>query len=228
VINPSDIIQNKHGRFYPYKGGYAPSQTTYEKSLANDGLIWWRGNVGNAEADRIMEEASDLGTAVHELTENVEKGGILYHEDPLVVQLADSYLKWVETAVEDVLGIEVPLVGELDGMAYGGTIDRIYRLKTGEIAIVDIKTSKQCSPSMGRQLAGLDNLLAQSPMLDGIVAKLTIVRLKIVRLKKDDPTKPPQVKDYTADYEKNIKVCRNNLENYYLTRANEIPEMNNE
>lgn len=217
-----EVLQNSKGRFYPYKGGYVPSVTTVLKCLNNEGLNYWRGMVGNAEADRISKEASDLGTEVHNLTQRVEEGGLLFHENPLVEQLTETYMEWVQTAVEDVLAIEVPLVGELYEMDYGGTIDRIYRLKTGKICIVDIKTSKKCNPGMGYQLAGLARLLAQSDMLDDIIGELDDVSCKIVRLRKDEPTKLPQVKQY--DYSENIEVFRNNLSNYYLTRANEIPK----
>lgn len=223
-----NIIQNDKGRFYLYKDRYVPSVTTVLKCLNNEGLNRWRGRVGNVEADRVSEEARDFGQEVHTLTQEVEDGGLLDHENPLVVQLAERYLDWVETAVEGVLGIEVPLVGELDGMAYGGTVDRVYRLKTGEIAIVDIKTSKQCNPEMGYQLEGLKNLFTQDEKWakilvgDMVLGETGCPKLQIVRLKKNDPTKKPQIKEYCN--ENDLQIFRDCLSLYYLTKSKEIPK----
>ena len=45
-----------------------PSVTTVlsNTSKSKDGLIQWRNRVGNEEAERIIKQSTDIGTAVHE------------------------------------------------------------------------------------------------------------------------------------------------------------------
>lgn len=48
-----------------------PSVTTVLSgtSKSKDGLIQWRNRVGDEEADRIIKQSTDIGTAVHEAIE---------------------------------------------------------------------------------------------------------------------------------------------------------------
>ena len=48
-----------------------PSVTTVLSgtSKSKDGLVQWRNRVGDEEADRIIKQSTDIGTAVHEAIE---------------------------------------------------------------------------------------------------------------------------------------------------------------
>ena len=48
-----------------------PSVTTVLSgtSKSKDGLIQWRNRVGDEEADRVIKQSTDIGTAVHEAIE---------------------------------------------------------------------------------------------------------------------------------------------------------------
>ena len=53
-----------------------PSVTTVLSgtSKSKDGLIQWRNRVGEEEAERIIKQSTDIGTAVHEAIENYLNG----------------------------------------------------------------------------------------------------------------------------------------------------------
>ena len=66
-------IQNKLGRFYiDSDGNEIPSVTTVLDNLSDkkSSLDQWRNRVGDIEADRVMKEATDIGTMVHLALEN--------------------------------------------------------------------------------------------------------------------------------------------------------------
>ena len=43
-------------------------------SKSKDGLLQWRNRVGEEEAERIIKQSTDIGTAVHEAIENYLNG----------------------------------------------------------------------------------------------------------------------------------------------------------
>ena len=53
-----------------------PSVTTVLSgtSKSKDGLLQWRSRVGEEEAERIIKQSTDIGTAVHEAIENYLNG----------------------------------------------------------------------------------------------------------------------------------------------------------
>ena len=66
-------IQNKLERFYiDSDGNEIPSVTTVLDNLSDkkSSLDQWRNRVGDIEADRVMKEATDIGTMVHLALEN--------------------------------------------------------------------------------------------------------------------------------------------------------------
>jgi len=65
------------GRHYLDSNNKAvPSVTTILSgtSKSKDGLIQWRNRVGEEEADRVIKQSTDIGTAVHEAIENYLNG----------------------------------------------------------------------------------------------------------------------------------------------------------
>ena len=55
-------------------GVWVPSVTTILSTLPKDGLIAWRERVGDEEADRITEEACDIGSQLHDMLEGYVSG----------------------------------------------------------------------------------------------------------------------------------------------------------
>ena len=56
-------------RYVTPEGNSYPSITTILGNQPKPGLVEWRKRVGDIEANKIMREASSLGTAVHDLCE---------------------------------------------------------------------------------------------------------------------------------------------------------------
>jgi hypothetical protein len=128
------------GRHYTIDGERYPSVTTVLGMLEKSGLAQWRGLVGNAEADRISKEATDYGTAIHELVERVNRGNRGPWGEPDDTFVA-PYIAWYDEHVETVLGAERLLVSKR--FKYAGTADGVVILKGDtDATIIDLKTSK--------------------------------------------------------------------------------------
>lgn len=128
------------GRHYTIDGERFPSVTTVLGILEKSGLARWRGHVGNDEADRVSREATDYGTAVHQLVERINRGnrGPFGEPDDGVVA---PYLAWFDEHVSAVLGAERLCVSRRFG--YAGTADGVVILYGDRDAtIIDLKTSK--------------------------------------------------------------------------------------
>ena len=66
-------IENTLGRFYiDSENNEVPSVTTVLDNMSDkkSSLNEWRNRVGDIEADRVMKEATDIGTMVHLSLEN--------------------------------------------------------------------------------------------------------------------------------------------------------------
>ncbi len=128
------------GRHYTVNGKRLPSVTTILTALANDGITAWKLKVGLAEAGRISKEATDYGTAVHELFERINRGnrGPFGEPDDTVIA---PYVQWYDENISAVLGAERLCVSERHG--YAGTADGVVVLN-GETnaTVIDLKTSK--------------------------------------------------------------------------------------
>ena len=119
-------------------------------------LLWWAYGQGQAaERGEInslydkRDQAADIGTAAHEMTECFLKGEdptprrnelLDGEQDRLKAQQAfDMFLEWWDQTNLKVYKQEIPLVSEKYG--FGGTPDWILETPKG-LAIGDIKTSK--------------------------------------------------------------------------------------
>lgn len=128
------------GRGYTVDGKRLPSVTTVLTILANEGITAWKLKVGLAEAARISKEATDYGTAVHELFERVNKNnrGPFGEPDDTVIA---PYIAWYDENVAAVLGAERLCVSRKHG--YAGTADGVVMLwGDTTAAVIDLKTSK--------------------------------------------------------------------------------------
>ena len=123
-----------------------PSVTTVLSgtSKSKDGLVQWRNRVGDEEADRIIKQSTDIGTAVHEAIEK-----FLNKEDwdnfdntsdqILAKNISNKFIKDALKGITEIWGLEVGLI--LDNL-YAGTADCVglYR----EIpTLIDFKTAKK-------------------------------------------------------------------------------------
>jgi hypothetical protein len=141
-------LEIQEPRFYMVEGRRFPSVTTILSIIANPHLERWRGEIGNEAADRISNLASQFGTDVHDLTALADQGMML-DPPPDMESLCHQWKYWVESNVKEFLMVEETVYSMKWGFA--GTLDRSALLRTGELAILDIKTGR-LKKEIGMQL----------------------------------------------------------------------------
>jgi genome maintenance exonuclease 1 len=123
-----------------------PSVTTVLSgtSKSKDGLIQWRNRVGDEEADRIIKQSTDIGTAVHEAIEkflNKEDWDDFDNSSDQVLakSISNKFIKDALNGITEIWGLEVGLI--LDNL-YAGTADCVGLYKDIP-TLIDFKTAKK-------------------------------------------------------------------------------------
>lgn len=90
--------------------------------------------------DHIPAWTSQRGTALHLATEYDDAGDLDESTvDPLVMPHLVAYRKWKERCSPNIVATELRVWGEIDGLVYCGTLDRIALLPEGP-TLIDIKS----------------------------------------------------------------------------------------
>jgi genome maintenance exonuclease 1 len=123
-----------------------PSVTTVLSgtSKSKDGLIQWRNRVGDEEADRIIKQSTDIGTAVHEAIEkflNKECWDDFDNSSDQILakSISNKFIKDALNGITEIWGLEVGLI--LDNL-YAGTADCVGLYKDIP-TLIDFKTAKK-------------------------------------------------------------------------------------
>ena len=123
-----------------------PSVTTVLSgtSKSKDGLIKWRNRVGEEEAERIIKQSTDIGTAVHEAIENYLNGDSWdnfeeTHDQLLAQKISEKFVNDGLNGITEIWGLEVGLL--LDNL-YAGTADCVG-LYQNIPTLIDFKTAKK-------------------------------------------------------------------------------------
>ena len=123
-----------------------PSVTTVLSgtSKSKDGLIQWRNRVGEEEAERIIKQSTDIGTAVHEAIENYLNGKSWdnfeqTHDQSLAQKISKKFVNDGLKGITEIWGLEVGLL--LDNL-YAGTADCVG-LYRDIPTLIDFKTAKK-------------------------------------------------------------------------------------
>ena len=123
-----------------------PSVTTVLSgtSKSKDGLIQWRNRVGDEEADRIIKQSTDIGTAVHEAIEkflNKEDWDNFENtsDQILAKNISNKFIKDALKGITEIWGLEVGLI--LNNL-YAGTADCVGLYKDIP-TLIDFKTAKK-------------------------------------------------------------------------------------
>ena len=114
-----------------------PSITTILGSQPKPGLVEWRKRVGEKEANKVMKEASSLGTAVHNLCERYLYNHELKSDNKEVVSVFNR-LRFLLGNINNIIGLEIPLYS--DHLKVAGTTDCIAEYN-GVLSVIDFKTS---------------------------------------------------------------------------------------
>jgi CRISPR/Cas system-associated exonuclease Cas4 (RecB family) len=122
-----------------------PSVTTVLSDTGDKtALINWRKRVGDAEANRISQEAAGLGTKVHNalekyvLNEDYDISGN-NHISVMAKAMLDEMIDKGLSQVNEIWGVEVALIAK--GL-YAGTSDAVGMFN-GVESIIDFKTAKK-------------------------------------------------------------------------------------
>jgi len=123
-----------------------PSVTTVLSgtSKSKDGLIQWRNRVGEEEAERIIKQSTDIGSAVHEAIENYLNGDSWdnfeeTHDQLLAQKKKKKFVNDGLKGITEIWGLEVGLL--LDNL-YAGTADCVG-LYQDIPTLIDFKTAKK-------------------------------------------------------------------------------------
>ena len=132
-------------RHYLTESGQRVASVTTILSKTKDAkeLIAWRKRIGDAAADQITKEATDLGSLMHTHLENHIRGedrpGGSNFGRVMAQRMADTIINQGLVNVDEVWGIEVPLIFE---NFWAGTTD-LVGIHKGQPAIMDFKTTRK-------------------------------------------------------------------------------------
>ena len=140
-------VDTEIGRHYKdSKGNLVPSVTTVLSSTSNnkEGIDKWRQKVGDIEADRIMKQSTDIGTAVHEAIEKYLNKDHWddFNETNDQLMARNMTSKFINQGLEkitEVWGLEVGLI--LDNL-YAGTADCVGTYQDIP-SLIDFKTARR-------------------------------------------------------------------------------------
>lgn len=126
-------------RYVTPEGNVYPSITTILGNQPKPGLVEWRKRVGDIEANKIMREASTLGTAVHDLCEQYLYNYKLKTSNNEAMGIFNR-LRFLLGNIDNIIGLEIPLYS--DQLKVAGTADCIAEYN-GMLSVIDFKTSKK-------------------------------------------------------------------------------------
>jgi len=148
-------------RWYRVDGRLLPSVTSVlGLVLRKPGLERWRGRHGNEEADRQSAEARSSGSAVHRQVEVFNKNILL---DPAFTGgEPPAYRAWFQANIAEPVLVETVTFSTLHG--YAGRVDLVARMRSGRLAVIDIKTVGRfgCYPEYLLQTAAYAAALEES------------------------------------------------------------------
>ncbi len=123
-----------------------PSVTTILSGTSQSkiGIDQWRQRVGDEEADRVIKQSTDIGTAVHEAIEKyLNKDNwddfVEDFDQVMAKNITSKFISHGLKGITDVWGLEVGLI--LDSL-YAGTADCVGTYN-GVDSLIDFKTAKK-------------------------------------------------------------------------------------
>ena len=140
-------VDTEIGRHYlDSNNELVPSVTTVlsRTSSSKSGIDQWRQKVGDLEADRVIKQSTDIGTAVHEAIENYlnDNEWDNFDEETDQIMAKNMTYKFISDGlkgIDQIWGLEVGLI--LDKL-YAGTADCVG-VYNGVPTLIDFKTAKR-------------------------------------------------------------------------------------
>ena len=140
-------VDTEIGRHYrDSNNNLVPSVTTVLSGTSDnkDGIQKWRKKVGDSEADRIMKQSTEIGTAVHEAIENFLGNNDWDHfqdtsDQIMARKMTSKFVDLGLNKISQVWGLEVGLI--LDNL-YAGTADCVGTYEDVP-SLIDFKTARR-------------------------------------------------------------------------------------
>jgi genome maintenance exonuclease 1 len=136
-------VDGPNGRFYRTPDGDFKSVTTIlSERLDHSAIDAWKQRVGPEEANRVSQQASRRGTAIHNLAEQYLLNNKDYAKGamPINVQTFSFIRSILDNNIGTIYGIEALLYSRL--LKAAGTADLLAQYN-GINSIIDFKTSKR-------------------------------------------------------------------------------------
>jgi len=136
-------VDGPNGRFYKTPDGDFKSVTTIlSERLDHSAINAWKQRVGPEEANRVSQQASRRGTAIHNLAEQYLLNNKDYAKGamPINVQTFSFIRSILDNNIGTIYGIEALLYSRL--LKAAGTADLLAQYN-GINSIIDFKTSKR-------------------------------------------------------------------------------------
>lgn len=142
-------------RHYLIDGQKVVRVTSVLSCIAKPGLMYWYGQHGNEECQRLMRHAQDFGTRFHLAMESHALGMLApWDIDDDIAPHVEAARRWFDANVIEVVGIERRVHSRRHGFA--GTADLIARIRDyaeDRPVACDWKTSKAVAWEYGLQLS---------------------------------------------------------------------------
>jgi hypothetical protein len=138
-----DLDRGRH--YIDSTGTPVPSVTTILSGTSTKtGIEQWKRRVGEKEAERVVKESTDIGSAVHESIEEYLHGNKWdtfsdSRTDHIAKSITKKFISDGLEAIDEAWGLEVGLI--LDGL-YAGNADCVGLVR-GVPSIIDFKTAKK-------------------------------------------------------------------------------------
>ena len=165
----------------------------------------WRKKVGDAEADRISNQAARRGTSIHKIAERyvLNEENIYRDQMPVNVETFKSIQSTLDERVDNILGIELPLYSKALGCA--GRTDLVAEYD-GKLSIIDFKTSRK-----PKKEEWIENYFLQSTvysMMFEWTYKFSVPQIAIIIAVDDEKTPQTFVMERSKYVNKVLEVFR--------------------
>ena len=149
-------VDTEIGRHYrDSNNNLVPSVTTVLSGTSDNksGIEKWRKKVGDSEADRIMKQSTEIGTAVHEAIEKFLGNNDWDHfqdtsDQIMARKMTSKFVDLGLNKISQVWGLEVGLI--LDNL-YAGTADCVGTY--GDVpSLIDFKTARRVKKENGLKI----------------------------------------------------------------------------
>ena len=213
-------IDTEIGRHYrDSNNNLVPSVTTVLSTTSDNkgGIEKWRKRVGEIEADRIMKQSTEIGTAVHEAIEKfLGKNDWDHFQDTsdqiMARKMTSKFVDFGLNKISQVWGLEVGLI--LDDL-YAGTADcvGIY----GNVpSLIDFKTARRIKKREWIEdyfLQGCAYANAHNVMFDTDIKQIVILMVDRDLIFKEFIVGKDEFKELTDKWKKRLIYFNNKYKN---------------